>query len=235
MKSGRFYGFYKPSVANGFPEQQYEGQGFNMTLAQCLLGTCREELTLKPQSVSELQGQLVTADFSNANFKKVFDRTENNVNFSFNPNIKTFRRMFRQDLTKEEADPIIFIYQPTMWMDRQAQDYQSVLKDYQEQFNFFYCADKEVVKEYFFFKDAPDVIPFVALIDPKKREPLKKQKNALEKVQARESLPLEEGGSQAFKTRKMIWYDKIESDLRGLIKEFMDDELGHWRQTEQRK
>ena len=72
--------------------------------------------------------------------------------------------------------------QPTMWMDRQAQDYQSVLKDYQEQFNFFYCADKEVVKEYFLFKDAPDVIPFVALIDPKKREPLKKQKNALEKV-----------------------------------------------------
>jgi hypothetical protein len=33
----------------------------------------------------------------------------------------------------------------------------------------------------------------------------------------------------------MIWYDKIESDFRGLIKEFMDDELGHWRQTEQRK
>jgi hypothetical protein len=33
MKPGRFYGFYKPSVANGFPEQQYEGQGFNMTLA----------------------------------------------------------------------------------------------------------------------------------------------------------------------------------------------------------
>jgi len=75
-------------------------------------------LTLKAQSVSQLQGQLVTADFSNANFKKVFDRTENNVNFSFNPNIKTFRRLFRQDLSKEEADPIIFIYQPTMWMDR---------------------------------------------------------------------------------------------------------------------
>jgi len=47
---------------------------------------------------------------SSTKAKASIDRTENNVNFSFNPNIKTFRRLFRQDLSKEEADPIIFIY-----------------------------------------------------------------------------------------------------------------------------
>jgi hypothetical protein len=46
----------------------------------------------------------------------------------------------------------------------------------------FVCTDEDVVKEYFYTHDAPSILPFVVIIDPKRRVPLKKLKDPRELV-----------------------------------------------------
>lgn len=79
-------------------------------------------------------------------------------------------------------------------------------------FDVYYSNDEDIAKEYFYLHEFPDVIPFVTIIDPKRREPLKKPRDPSEVVHVKGTRPLSEG-SYVFKTRKLIMYNKIQEDL----------------------
>ena len=114
MEPGNFYGYYKPTYINGYAG--VVDQDLNLNFLQAFEGHCREELTLKPQSVSPLKDNLMTVDLANANFKSVFNRTKSDVNFLFNPNMRRFRRIMREDLASDEQNPVLFVYYPELYM-----------------------------------------------------------------------------------------------------------------------
>lgn len=62
----------------------------------------------------------------------------------------------------------------------------------------FYCNDEKEAKKYFHMSMFPKEVPVAIVIDPKRREPLKKAKDPREVIQAKETRPLSEG-SRPFK------------------------------------
>lgn len=70
----------------------------------------------------------------------------------------------------------------------------------------------------------PDVIPFVTIIDPKRRQPLRYPRNKNDLIPVKNNRPLSDG-SYVYKTRKLIMFNKIQEDLKKLIDEFLDDDL----------
>jgi len=58
----------------------------------------------------------------------------------------------------------------------------------------------------------PDVIPFVTIIDPKRRVALKSPRNKNDLIPVKSSRPLTDG-SYVYKTRKLIMFNKIQEDL----------------------
>ena len=75
------------------------------------------------------------------------------------------------------------------------------------------------------------MIPFVTIIDPKRRVALKNPRNKNELIPVKSTRPLNDG-SYVYKTRKLIMFNKIQEDLQKLIDEFLDDELQMFYQTE---
>ena len=99
--------------------------------------------------------------------------------------MRRFRRLFKGDLSKnqdKEQNPVMFIYYPDVFMDHYHRDFRPVADEIHESFDIFYCKDAEVAKQYFYLKEFPEVMPFVAIVDPKRQEPLVAFKNPNEKV-----------------------------------------------------
>lgn len=109
-------------------------------------------------------------------------------------------------------------------MSRYVNEFTAVLKQHQEVFDVYYCNDEQQAKEYFYLHEFPDVIPFVTIIDPKRRVGLKSPRIKNELIPVKSTRPLEEG-SYIYKTRKLIMFNKIQEDLQKLIDEFLDDDL----------
>jgi hypothetical protein len=116
-------------------------------------------------------------------------------------------------------------------MSRYVNEFTTIIKNYQEVFDVYYCSDELQAKEYFYLHEFPDVIPFVTIIDSKRRVGLKSPRNPKELIPLKSMRPIEEG-SYIFKTRKLIMFNKIQEDLQKLIDEFLDDELQMFYQTE---
>lgn len=106
MKPGHMYGYYNPSYINGF--EKYQGQDINFPYLQALESACREELTLNTSHT--LDGQLITQDVANDNFTKIFTQTTKNVRFKFNPNMRKFGRLYKNEKPSEDQKPLLFIY-----------------------------------------------------------------------------------------------------------------------------
>lgn len=73
---------------------------------------------------------LVTADIANQNFGTAFKRTTSDVNFNFNPNMRSFRRLLNEEHVSEDQKPLLFIYYPEFMMSRLVQGYIPVIKQH---------------------------------------------------------------------------------------------------------
>ncbi len=88
-------------------------------------------------------------------------------------------------------------------MSKYLSDFVNTLKPLQEAFDVFYCKDESIAKEYFNIKELPDVYPYVTIIDPIRRTPLKEIKNRDDPIPVKKDRPLSDG-SYIYKTRSII-------------------------------
>jgi hypothetical protein len=117
--------------------------------------------------------------------------------------------------------PIIFIYSAPMYMARYVSEFKSVLKDYLEVFDIYYTDDENKAKRHFYTREFPDIIPYVVIIDPKKKKAIKSSKGLSEL----------NGNSNNYyyeKYRELIFMSHIKKDLNKLIDKYLDGELHHF-------
>jgi len=70
----------------------------------------------------------------------------------------------------------------------------------------------------------PDLMPFVTIIDPQNRVPLKQPKDPKGGLlQPKTTRPLSDG-SYAFKSQGFIFLNSIKDDMKKFIDKFLDDE-----------
>lgn len=103
-------------------------------------------------------------------FDESFTRTYN-VPFFFNTDMKEFGRKFKHG--KGADRPILFIYSPALYFARYVGEFKEALKNYTEVFDIYYTEDEEKAKKYFYTKEFPEIIPYVVIIDPKKKKDVK--------------------------------------------------------------
>jgi hypothetical protein len=113
---------------------------------------------------------LINEKFATSIFDESFKRSFN-VPFFFNTDMKEFGRKFKYGQNAEK--PILFIYSPPMYMSRYVGEFKEVLKNYSEVFDIYYTDDEKKAKRFFYTKEFPEVIPYVAIIDPKKKKEVK--------------------------------------------------------------
>lgn len=65
-------------------------------------------------------------------------------------------------------------------MARYVSEFKAVLKDYLEVFDIYYTDDQKKASRYFYTKEFPDIIPYVVIIDPKKKKAIKSSKGLSE-------------------------------------------------------
>ena len=229
MEPGKFYVYYKPSFINGF--EQYMEKDINFDFLQAFEGVCRDEFTLNPaymeseefkNLLSQYRG-IQTEQFAIDIFDQCFTRTFN-VEFTFNPNFKDFRKKFKNPESKA-TKPLLFIYSPPLYMCRYVGEFRSVLQQYNEVFDIYYTGDQEQASEVFYTKEFPDIFPYVVIVDPKKRKSLKS-------VAAVASDKKDNTNSYVHKYRELVYFNKIGKDLNKLIEKYLDGELHHFYQSE---
>ena len=79
--------------------------------------------------------------------------------------MQEFRRKFKYGSAQK---PLLFVYAPEMYMARYVNDFKDVLRNYGEVFDIFYTCEEKEARKYFYTKEFPDIIPYVAIIDTKK-------------------------------------------------------------------
>lgn len=82
--------------------------------------------------------------------------------------MKEFGRKFKYG--KNADKPIMFIYSPALYMSRYIGEFKEVLKNYSDVFDLYYTGDEKLASRYFYTKEFPDIIPYVVIIDPKKKK-----------------------------------------------------------------
>lgn len=60
-------------------------------------------------------------------------------------------------------------------MSRYVGEFKEVLKNYSEVFDIFYTGDEDKARRFFHTREFPEIIPYVVIIDPKKRKEIKGQ------------------------------------------------------------
>jgi hypothetical protein len=225
MDPGKFYVYYKPSFINGF--EQYMEKDINFNFLQAYEGVCRDEFTLNPGYVNSeefktllsLTRGIQTEQFAIDIFDQCFTRTFN-VEFTFNPNFKDFRKKYHNRDGKA-VKPLLFIYSPPLYMSRYIGDFKAVLSQYTEVFDIYYTGEADKASEIFYTKEFPEIFPYVVIVDPKKRKQLKVEGTSSE--------------SYVQKYRELVYFNKISKDLNKLIEKFLDGELSHFYQSEKVK
>lgn len=153
---------------------------------QAYEGVCRDEFVpgygfiesddFKNQLLSSGNG-IHTEAFATMIFDQCFTRTFN-VEFAFNPNFKDFRKKFKYGVNSDR--PMIFVYSPALYMSRYLPEFKEAFRSYTEVFDIYYTADESEASQLFYTKEFPEIFPYVAIIDPKKRKELKMIKGAIE-------------------------------------------------------
>jgi len=121
-------------------------------------------------------------------------------------------------------------------MSRFVGEFKNVLQNYTEVFDIYYTDDQKKASQIFYTKEFPEIFPYVVIIDPKKRKGLKSAQSLVQS-----SGESGENGQQGIKNnsnsyvhkyREIVYFNKIEKDLNGLIEKFLDGELHHFYQSE---
>lgn len=165
MQPGVFYCYFKPSYVNGFG--QFQGQDIDFPYLQAFEGVCRDEFRPDPKEIENSPGVLST-DVADKIFDQCFKRTYN-VEFTFNTDIRnSFKNKYKHGLNAEK--PILFIYWPEMFMSQFIGEFHSVLRNYNDMFDVYYCRDEADAKQFFNTKVMPKELPHLYIIDPKSKK-----------------------------------------------------------------
>lgn len=118
------------------------------------------------------QNGIQTQKISREWFDECFKRTYN-VEFVFNTDVKEFRRKYKYG---EGADkPILVIFWPEYFMSNMIDDFQKVLRNYNEVFDVFYFKDQQKANQYFETSKMPKEVPHLYIVDPKGLKAVKTQ------------------------------------------------------------
>jgi hypothetical protein len=79
----------------------------------------------------------------------VFKRVTSNVQFVFNPNMHSFKKIMKNEQPKDEAKPVILIRCTDNYMKYYTAEFAQTLLPFAPHFDIFYCADNDVAKQYF--------------------------------------------------------------------------------------
>lgn len=166
LQPGRFYVYYRPSVACGFQYATFFPLA-SVEMTQALVKDFyRGELTIdKDQLRSITLSPIFTETEANRLFSSVFETTYNEE-FNFNPNMRQLRRKLRGE--EPSPRPILFIYYKQFFMEY----FQSLLKQtlhkngYDQMFDLYYCDDPAVASALIETNKFEDPIPVVYLFDP---------------------------------------------------------------------
>ncbi|CDW85809.1 UNKNOWN [Stylonychia lemnae] len=228
MQPGKFYCYFKPSFINGY--EQYIDKDINFCYLQAYEGICRDEFQINEEKVQseEFSNHLKryrgfqTEKFAIQNFDQYFTRTFT-VEFVFNPNFSEFKRKFK---TGTSQKPMIFIYSPAMYMSRYIGEFKQVLQNYTEVFDVYYTEDHNEAQQLFYTKEFPDIFPYVAIVDTKKKKGLKSSAGTLHE------LTLENNNFYFQKYREIIFFNDIQKNVNKLIDKFLDGEAHHYYQSQ---
>lgn len=98
---------------------------------------------------------------------------------------------------------MIFIYSPPLYMSRYIGDFKEALKNYQEVFDIYYTDNENEASQVFYIKEFPEVFPYVAIIDTKKKKSLKSEAGTLKE------LSLKNNNFYFSKYREIIFFNDI--------------------------
>lgn len=113
-------------------------------------------------------------------------------------------------------------------MGRYIGEFKEVLKNYKEVFDIYYTGDEEQAKRYIYTREFPDIIPYVAIIDPMKKKAVKSSAGLT-------NLTIANNNFYFQKYRELIFMNNIKKDLNKLIDKFLDGEVQHYYQSERMK
>lgn len=121
---------------------------------------------------------------------------------------------------------MLFIYSPSLYMSRYIGEFKEVLKNYSDVFDVYYTDNKKEASQVFYTSEFPDVFPYVAIIDPKKKKALKSGAGTVQE------LTLANNNYYLSKYREIIFFNDIQKNLNKLINKFLDGEVHHYYQSQ---
>jgi hypothetical protein len=106
-------------------------------------------------------------------------------------------------------------------MSRYVGEFKEVLKNYKEVFDIYYTGNEKRASKFFYTREFPEIIPYVVIIDTKKRKALKSEDGLKE-------LTLQNNNFYFTKNRELVFFNNIQKDLNKLIDKYLDGELHHF-------
>ena len=140
-----------------------------------------------------------------------------------NPNFKDFKNKL---LNGTSTKPMIVIYCPALYMSRYIGEFKEVLRNYMDVFDVYYTDDEKQAEQVFYIKEFPDIFPYVAIVDSKKKKALKSEDGTLK------DLTLENNNYYLSKYREIIFFNDIQKNFNKLIDKYLDGEAHHYYQSE---
>lgn len=147
------------------------------------------------------------------------------MEFVFNPNFKEFRKKLKYGTSEK---PMIFVYSPPLYMSRYIGEFKESLGKWTEVFDIYYTGDESEASQLFYTKEFPEIFPYVAIIDSKKRKELKGIPIKGNKEDKQPGISLQKDSAYYHKYREIIFFNKIEKDLNKLVDKYLDGELHHF-------
>lgn len=93
-------------------------------------------------------------------------------------------------------------------------------------FDVYYTDDEKQAEQVFYIKEFPDIFPYVAIVDSKKKKALKSEDGTLK------DLTLENNNYYLSKYREIIFFNDIQKNFNKLIDKYLDGEAHHYYQSE---
>ena len=106
----------------------------------------------------------MTEELAKSVFDKCFKRSYN-VQFLFNTDIKELRQIMKGK--KKTEKPILLLIWPEMFMSQYSQEFQNVLRNYNDMFDVFYCRKQSDVADLLNTGIMPKELVHMYIVDTK--------------------------------------------------------------------
>lgn len=125
-----------------------------------------------------------------------------------------------------------------MFMSQFINEFDSVLRNYNDMFDVYYCKDEADAKRFFNTKVMPKEVPHLYIIDPKSKKEIKSIITDLKGGLADATSEQKDGTKQYYVKKYQGFIFNISNpgkELNEFIEKFMDDKLMHYSNSEERE